>query len=110
MTNIARALAAVLVMVASSATARAEPLSPTHGRSIDLGAFKGVAYYTVEKGGYRVVVTLAEAEGKPVRLEAILGPSQSMLLTSPERGGEATKVEISRRDDQLHVRSVALTN
>ena len=68
MTNIARALAAVLVMVASSATARAEPLSPTHGRSIDLGALKGVAYYTVEKGGYRVVVTLAEAEGKPVRL------------------------------------------
>jgi hypothetical protein len=110
MTNITRALAAVFAVVASSATLQAESLSPAHGRSIDLGGFRGVAYYTVEDGGYRVVVTVMEADGKPVRLETVLGPRQSMLLTSAQGGGAAAKIEITRRDDQLHVNSVALTN
>ena len=110
MTNITRALAAVFAVVASSATVQAEPLSPAHGRSIDLGGFRGVAYYTVEDGGYRVVVTVMEADGKPVRLETVLGPRQSMLLTSPQGVGAAAKIEITRRDDQLHVNNVALTN
>jgi hypothetical protein len=51
-----------------------------------------------------------EADGKPVRLETVLGPRQSMLLTSAQGGGAAAKIEITRRDDQLHVNRVALTN
>ena len=49
--------------------AHADSLRPIEARSIDLGAISGVAYYTVERDGFRVVVTLAQqGEGTtPVR-------------------------------------------
>jgi hypothetical protein len=93
--------------------ALAEELAPIAGRSIDLGQVHGIAYYTVEPNGYRVVATLAEGEmGTPVRFEAVLAPDQSMILSTPQAVGMmATEVEISRQDDRVLVReTTGVTN
>ena len=39
--------------------AQADGLRPVEGRSIDLGDVSGIAYYTVEPAGFRVVATVA---------------------------------------------------
>jgi hypothetical protein len=52
-------LAAALAL-ASIGSARAEELKPLQGQVIDLGDVSGVAYYTVERDGFRVVATLAK--------------------------------------------------
>jgi MFS family permease len=49
-----RTLLAAAVAFASIGAAQAEDLRPTEGRSIDLGKLSGVAYYTVERDGFRV--------------------------------------------------------
>ncbi len=72
MTRPSLALAAVLAALAGTATA--EPFAPAAGRSLRLGDLAGVAYYTADAGGHRVVVTLAEPSGRPVRVEAVLAP------------------------------------
>ena len=69
---------AVLALNATShAAVQADTLVPARGRALELGAFNGVAYYTVEKGGFRIVATVAETGKTPVRLEAVLAPGQS---------------------------------
>jgi hypothetical protein len=45
---------AVLALAATSpAVAQADTLVPARGRTVDLGALNGIAYYTVEKSGFR---------------------------------------------------------
>ena len=87
----------------------AEEPRPAAGRGIDLGEVSGVAYYTVERDGFRVVATLAQGEaGTPVRFEAVLAPGQSVVLSSARGAGVAPDaVEISRRDDRVLVREAA---
>ena len=56
--------------------AHADSLRPIEGQSIRLGEVSGIAYYTVERDGFRVVATLAQGEqGTPVRVEAVLADS-----------------------------------
>ncbi|HVJ55587.1 MAG TPA: hypothetical protein VM689_24210 [Aliidongia sp.] len=100
------AAASVLPLIGA---AQADTLKPIQGRDIDLGAVSGVAYYTVEKGGYHVVATLGEGEaGTPVRFEAMLVPGQSVVLSTPRAAGvEPVSVEISRQNDDLVVRNKA---
>ena len=92
--------------------AHADSLRPIEGRSIRLGEVSGIAYYTVERDGFRVVATLAQGEqGTPVRVEAVLAPGQSVVLSTPREAGAAPDaVEISRQDDRLLVREPAFTN
>jgi hypothetical protein len=101
-------LSAVLALAAIfPAIVQADTLSPARGRKLDLGAFNGVAYYTVETSGFRVVATVARGGDTPVRLEAVLAPGQSMILSSPKsRDEEAARVEITRREDALHLSSL----
>src|SRR5580693_6446334 len=49
----------------------------------------GVAYYTVERDGFRVVATLAkkDEDAAPVRVEAVLAPDQSLTLSNPREAG-----------------------
>ena len=97
--------------LASISAAHADGFRPTEGRRIDLGALSGVAYYTVERDGFRVVATFAEGEaGTPVRVEAMLAAGQSIVLSVPRAAGILPySVEIGRRGDELLVRD-ALTN
>jgi predicted aconitase len=92
--------------------AQADGVRPIQARSIDLGAMSGIAYYTVEREGFRIVTTLAQGEvGTPVRVVAVLAPGQSVVLSTPREAGVApVEVEISRRGDRVLVREAAVTN
>lgn len=98
--------------LATTGVAHADGLRPIEARAIDLGAVTGTAYYTVDQDGYRVVATLAEnAASTPVRFEAVLSPGQTVTLSTPaDVGVVADAIEISRHDDEVQVRKVALTN
>jgi hypothetical protein len=101
-----------LTGVVLNGTALAEEAPTIASRRIELGAISGVAYYTVEPSGYRVVATLAQGEtGTPVRFETVLAPGQSMLLSTPGLGdAEAARVEILHNGDALLVRNPAVMN
>ena len=92
--------------------AHAEGLQPIAGQSIHLGHVSGVAYYTVEPDGFRLVATLAQGEaGTPVRVEAILAAGQSVVLSTPrEAGAGRHAVQISRHGDQVLVNKAVVTN
>ena len=98
-------LAAALAL-ASIGVAHADGLRPIEGRSIDLGTMTGVAYYTAERDGFRVVATLGQGDtGTPVRFEAVLAPGQRVVLSTPRGVGMASDaVEISREKDTMLVR------
>lgn len=103
-------LAAALALT-TAAAAHADGLRPIEARPIDLGAVTGTAYYTVGQDGYRVVATLAQGAGTPVRFEAVLTPGQTVTLSTPAGVGVAADtVEISRRDDEVLVHASPLTN
>ncbi|RAI58116.1 hypothetical protein [Roseicella frigidaeris] len=98
-------LLAAGLALAAAAPAPAQELKPIEARRIALGEAAGIAYYTVEPEGYRVVVTLAVPDAAPLRLETRLAAGQSVLLSAP-RGPDAPaeQIEISRRDDTVLVR------
>ena len=56
-TGILLAVAGVVLACPVSAV----ELQPTHGKSIALGNVSGIAYYTVEADGYRVVAVVSPA-------------------------------------------------
>ena len=97
--------------IITQSPASGEGLRPVHAQGIDLGAVSGVAYYTVEHDGFRVVVTLAqggEDAMASVRFEAVLAPGQSVVLsTSRGVGTPPDAVEISRHADTVLVRQAA---
>ena len=110
--SIRSTLFAAPLLLAATGIAHADGVEPMQARSIDLGAVSGSAYYTVERDGFRVVTTLAQATGTPVRMVAVLAPGQSVALSTPREVGVApVEVEISRHGDTLLVRdAAALTN
>jgi hypothetical protein len=88
--------------LATLGAARADGVRPIEAKSIDLGEVSGVAYYTVERDGYRVVTTLAQGQtGAPVRIVSVLAPGQSVVLSTPRQEGA---LEISRSGNNLFVR------
>ena len=100
--SIRSTLFAAALSLASLGAAHANDLRPIEGKSIDLGEVSGVAYYTVEPDGFRVVTTLAQGEaGTPIRIVSVLAPGQRVVLSSPH---QAEVVEISRTGDSVLVR------
>ena len=85
--------------------ARAEELQPIQGRSIALGPMNGIAYYTNDAAGSRLVATLSSGEGStPVRVVATLATGQSVTLSVPHGVGQpATEVTFSRQGDRVFV-------
>jgi len=75
--------------LAAIGPAHAEGLKPLQGQVIDLGDVSAVAYYTVERDGFRVVATLAkkDEDAVPVRVVAMLAPDQSLTLSTPHEAG-----------------------
>jgi hypothetical protein len=102
------AFAAAAVALASIGSAKAGGPS---AHKIDLGGINGVAYYTEEAGRFHVVATLAQQDGQPVRVETVLAPGQSFVLSTANEGETGpTSVEISREANELLVHAVAVTN
>lgn len=103
--SVRSSLLAVTLGLATIGTAHADSLRPIHAQSIDLGQVSGVAYYTVERNGFRVVTTLAQgSSGTPIRLVSVLAPGQSVVLSTPDQPGA---LEITREDRGLHVRKTS---
>jgi hypothetical protein len=104
-------LAAAFALAAvGPAHAHAEGLKPLQGQVIDLGDVSGVAYYTVERDGFRVVATLAkkDEDAVPVRVVVMLAPGQSMTLSIPhEVGIPPDAVDFIRRADTVLVHNKA---
>ena len=97
-------LLAVAFTFASLGAAHANGLRPIEGQSINLGDVSGVAYYTVEPDGFRVVTTLAQGEaGTPIRFVTVLAPGQHVVVSMPY---QVPALEISRKGDELLVRNV----
>ncbi|ACA17027.1 conserved hypothetical protein [Methylobacterium sp. 4-46] len=91
------------LVLLSAGAAGATELRPGHAHNLDLGPYRGVAYYTVERDGYRVVATLASAE-RPVRLVATLAPDQRVSLSVPGQRDEApAEIAFARRGDRVEV-------
>ena len=88
-----------------SRAAQAAELRPMEASSVVLGDVSGVAYYTAENDGYRVVTTLAPGESTtPVRFITTLLPGQKAILSVPrEPGLSPISVEISRSGDRVIV-------
>jgi hypothetical protein len=102
------AFAAAAVALASIGSAKAGGPS---AHKIDLGTVNGVAYYTEEAGRFHVVATLAQQDGQPVRVETVLAPGQSFVLSTANEGETGpTSVEISREANELLVHAVSVTN
>ena len=110
--SVHRTILAAAFALASIGAATANELRPVEGRSIDLGQVSGVAYYTVERDGFRVVATFAQGEaGTPVRFEAVLAPGQSVVLSTPRAAGVAPRrVQISRQSDRVLVHDAVVVN
>jgi hypothetical protein len=95
-------LFAAAFTLASLQAAHADGLHPIEAKSIDLGEVSGVAYYTVEGDGFRVVTTLAQGmAGTPIRVVSILAPGQRVVFSTPH---QAAALEISRNGDSVLVR------
>src|SRR3569832_2466194 len=96
---------AVTLALATLGTAHADSLRPIQAKSIDLGQVSGVAYYTVERDGFRVVTTLAQGNsGTPIRLVSVLAPGQSVVLSTPN---QSRRIEITRDESGLRVRKTS---
>jgi hypothetical protein len=94
-----------LGMVLASASAQAVEMKPVQGATIALGGATGVAYYTVEPNGFRVVATLAAVNGeRPLRFEAVLTDGQELLVSVPGLvGTKASELVIARSGDRLSI-------
>jgi hypothetical protein len=81
-------LAAALAL-ASIGPAHAEELKPLQGQVIELGDVSGVAYYTVERDGFRVVATLAKKDADAVPVRGCARPRPKPGALHPPRDGHA---------------------
>jgi hypothetical protein len=99
------ALLAAVATVAVAGAVHAEALKPVQAHKVDLGSVAGVAYYTVEKEGHRLVVSLKAPEAeKPVRFVTTLAPDQRVTLSVPRGAGEpAVDVHFTRHGEKIEV-------
>src|SRR5262249_11975914 len=97
-------LAAVAAMTVTG-TLHADPLKPIQAHKIDLGALAGVAYYTEEPDGHRLVVTLqARDSDTPFRFVTTLAPGQAVTLSvARDVGLPPAEVRFVRHGEQVSV-------
>ncbi len=88
-------------------SADAVSITPVAAKTITLGAYTGVAYYTVEKAGYQVVATVASGEaGAPIRFVSTLADGQNVVLSVPQAiGSPALEMEFQRCGEAVLVRA-----
>jgi hypothetical protein len=102
--SIRNMLVAAAFAAASLEAAHADGLRPIDAMSIDLGEVSGVAYYTIERDGFRVVATLAQGMAETtIRVVSVLAPGQSVAFSTPY---QADALVISRNGDSVLVRKV----
>ena len=86
-------------------------IGPRQGLVFSLGATIGVAYFTLEPAGMRLVATIQGAAGIPVRFTATLAPEQAATVSVPGKVGEQeSEVSFLRKGEQLVVKPAAGAN
>lgn len=113
MRTLSLALLATTLTLASVTATLAVELKPLRPVSVGLGSFRGSAYYTVEKTGYRVVATLAAVNSgaeqpQVIRMVTTLNPDQTVHLSVPGTlgtDGIETTIAFSRSGDRVEVAS-----
>jgi hypothetical protein len=95
--------AAFAVVSVAASPVHADPFKPIQAQKVELGALTGVAYYTLEPEGHRLVLTLQAPEsGAAFRVVATLAPGQAVTLSVPSSVGEpAVDVHFARDDAQI---------
>jgi hypothetical protein len=94
----------------SSCTAFQErEIAPKQALRFVVGDWVGIAYFTSEPEGLRLVATLATAkgmEGTPVRFITTLAPNQIATVSVPRKvGEESIEVSFLRRGERLLVKT-----
>jgi hypothetical protein len=88
-----------------------EQIFPGQGFSFALGDTLGVVYYTSEPGGLRLVTTIGNTNGTPVRFVTTLAPNQTVTVSVPRQvGQEAIEVSFLRLGERLIVKSSPCTS
>jgi len=81
-------------------------IAAEQGQDFVLGDTAGVAYFTSEPRGLRLVATVKNDEGSPVRFVATLAPEQTATVSIPGKvGEEATEVSFVRRGERIIVKT-----
>lgn len=98
-------LGCAALLAACLTGAQAEELQPIQGRSITLGPVNGIAYYTNNAAGSRLVATLSSGENTtPLRIITTLASGQSLTLSVPHGVGEpATEMTFTRQGSHVFV-------
>jgi hypothetical protein len=96
----------LVALATGFSAAHADEVKPFAAQLITLGDVQGVAYFTEETDGFRLVTTLAQGEGgRPVRVIATLNDGQSIRLSIPHGVDEAEEaIEIVRYGKVLMLR------
>ncbi len=98
------AIATCVIGAIAAGLAQAAELKEGAAQSITLGDVTGVAYYTVEDDGYRVVATMGVHDTTPVRFISTLSAGQQVVLAVPGvLGTNETRVTLTREGDRLLV-------
>ncbi|NEU10513.1 hypothetical protein G3T14_00030 [Methylobacterium sp. BTF04] len=111
MRTVTLALLATTLTFAAAPAALATELQATRPISIDLASFRGSAYYTETKDGYRVVATLATVNSgaeqpQVIRMVTTLNADQTVHLSVPGAlgtDGRETTIAFSRRGNRVDV-------
>jgi hypothetical protein len=104
------ALIAAVAIVAVAGAAHAETLKPVQAHKVDLGSVAGVAYYTQEQDGHRLVVSLQASESATtLRFATTLAPGQTVTLSVPRQVGESpVNVHFVRRGEKIEINAVGV--
>jgi hypothetical protein len=95
--------------IAIVGAAHADAFKPIQAQHVDLGAFTGIAYYTAERDGHHLVITVQAGEtGTPMRFAATLAPGQGVTLSVPRHAGEAPlELHFVRQGERIVVNGAA---
>jgi hypothetical protein len=81
-------------------------IAAEQGQDFVLGDTAGIAYFTSDPGGLRLVATVKNTEGSPVRFVATLAPEQTAIVSIPGKvGEEATEVSFVRHGERIIVKT-----
>jgi hypothetical protein len=90
--------------VTSGTTLQWHEIAPGHAQSFALDHAVGVAYFTSESGGLRLVATIGDAGGNPVRFVTMLAPDQMATVSVPRQvGEESIEASFLRKGDAVWV-------
>jgi hypothetical protein len=86
------------------ATADAQGLLARPGQTVALGVIGASVYYDETGGTFRLIATISELPGIPIRLVATLQPGQVLTISVPAQSGKlVTEVRLTHTQGGLDI-------